>query len=383
MDPRSTGVTVRWITDKPTIGEVEYGTSRNLGKLARETSPTRLHSVRLTNLPPSSTAFYRIRGLEAPGIVHSFRTAPQPGQPFLFAVCGDTRSRDAEHRKVVSSIRTLSPHLLIHTGDLVADGHSIDQWHRYFQIAGPLIAQAPLASVPGNHEGKSRNWEWLVSPSGQRSYSFRYGDCFFLCLDSDPGAVESAAWLSFVRRELEAGKDAAYRIVVMHRPPFTAVWSRVPAARDLRERLVPLLHQYRVDLVLCGHDHNYQHHVVDGVHYVVTGGGGAPLHSITPLGVARLRHTVRQESVKTGAPREITTIRTAKSLHHVVVSVSAAAMRVRAPNTKGEEIDSFDIPRRQLHNTAGMRKAVSGREGTARLHTRSSLQRHSLTAVRH
>lgn len=29
--------------------------------------------------------------------------------------------------------------------------------------------------------------------------------------------------------------------------------------------------------VFAGHDHNYQHHLKNGVHYIVTGGGGAPL----------------------------------------------------------------------------------------------------------
>ena len=29
-----------------------------------------------------------------------------------------------------------------------------------------------------------------------------------------------------------------------------------------------------MDIVFNGHDHNYQRHVVDGVTYVVTGGGG-------------------------------------------------------------------------------------------------------------
>ena len=30
-------------------------------------------------------------------------------------------------------------------------------------------------------------------------------------------------------------------------------------------------------LLFAGHDHNYQHHLKNGVHYIVTGGGGAPL----------------------------------------------------------------------------------------------------------
>jgi hypothetical protein len=35
-----------------------------------------------------------------------------------------------------------------------------------------------------------------------------------------------------------------------------------------------------VTAVFAGHDHNYQHHLKNGVHYIVTGGGGAPLAAV-------------------------------------------------------------------------------------------------------
>ena len=41
--------------------------------------------------------------------------------------------------------------------------------------------------------------------------------------------------------------------------------------------LVPLLEKHKVTAVLAGHDHNYQRHVKNGIQYIVTGGGGAPL----------------------------------------------------------------------------------------------------------
>ena len=34
---------------------------------------------------------------------------------------------------------------------------------------------------------------------------------------------------------------------------------------------IPILEKYGVDLVLCGHDHNYQRHVKNGIQYIVTG----------------------------------------------------------------------------------------------------------------
>jgi acid phosphatase type 7 len=44
--------------------------------------------------------------------------------------------------------------------------------------------------------------------------------------------------------------------------------------------LVPMFEKYRLTAGFFGHDHNYQHYLKNGVHYVVTGGGGAPLYDV-------------------------------------------------------------------------------------------------------
>jgi hypothetical protein len=45
----------------------------------------------------------------------------------------------------------------------------------------------------------------------------------------------------------------------------------------VRINVVPLLERYGVDLVLNGHNHNYQRSIVNGIPYIVTGGAGAEL----------------------------------------------------------------------------------------------------------
>ncbi len=57
---------------------------------------------------------------------------------------------------------------------------------------------------------------------------------------------------------------------------------------------MPLFERYGVQLVLSGHDHNYQRFAVrNGVTYVVHGGGAARLYSLRRLPAARTRGAVR------------------------------------------------------------------------------------------
>jgi acid phosphatase type 7 len=53
--------------------------------------------------------------------------------------------------------------------------------------------------------------------------------------------------------------------------------------------LEPLFEKYRLSAGFFGHDHNYQHYFKNGVHYFITGGGGAPLYDVLmpPAGITR------------------------------------------------------------------------------------------------
>jgi 3',5'-cyclic AMP phosphodiesterase CpdA len=56
---------------------------------------------------------------------------------------------------VVDPIVALDPDFVLHTGDLVAHGHSADEWETFFEIERELMAHVPLFPTLGNHEGNS------------------------------------------------------------------------------------------------------------------------------------------------------------------------------------------------------------------------------------
>jgi 3',5'-cyclic AMP phosphodiesterase CpdA len=121
------------------------------------------------------------------------------------------------------------------------------------------------------------------SPDPERYYGFSYGNARFLVLDSNMYSFALTDQTSWIERQLQAARqDASIRhiFVVMHHPPFSI--SLHGGQRDLRERWVPLFEKYGVDAVFSGHDHVYERADKGGIHYFVTGGGGAPLYPRSP-----------------------------------------------------------------------------------------------------
>ena len=57
----STSFTVSWITDKATIGYLEYGTTNSLGQTTPATqTATSIHWIQVTSLIPSTSYFFKI-----------------------------------------------------------------------------------------------------------------------------------------------------------------------------------------------------------------------------------------------------------------------------------------------------------------------------------
>ncbi len=50
--------------------------------------------------------------------------------------------------------------------------------------------------------------------------------------------------------------------------------------KEMRATLVPLLERYNVDVFLSGHKHNYERLLVNGITYLVSGGGGGRLTAL-------------------------------------------------------------------------------------------------------
>jgi hypothetical protein len=243
--------------------------------------------------------------------------------PFVFAVKGDwgagTRAQKQVTDEMCALRRTLKFKYIVTTGDnfYTPDGNATQQ--NYYGPERCLYSYPGNVwrAVWGNHDvaGPSTG---TVLGSAQRYYSWTVGTTQFFMLDAnDPGSAAQRSWLTGAL----GSSRARVKIVVFHQPAFTSgLHSDNTSAQH---NWVPLFVRYHVTLVLTGHNHDYEHLKVDGIDYVVTGGGGQTSYPC-------LR-------VEPGA------IRCVSAYHFLIVSVSASTVIVRAVKASGGELDEFEI----------------------------------------
>jgi hypothetical protein len=286
-------------------------------------------SVRFTGLKAGMSYDYQVPG--NPDLKGTFKTPLAGEGQFEFVVYGDTRTRHDVHRKVIAALlQHCHPDFAVQTGDLVNDGDDPALWPIFFDIERDLLRQVAYYPALGNHERHSHNYSDFMQAAPY--YSFNWGNAHFAILDTDLGNAalsevarqtywkEQTDWLA---ADLQKNQKAAFRFVAGHHPPMTAVSNR-QGDNPHMIALTPMLEQYHVTAAFFGHDHNYQHYLKNGIHYVITGGGGAPLYDVDkpPVGIT-------QKAVSTE--------------NFVRVRVDGTKAHVEAITPEGKTIDDFEL----------------------------------------
>ena len=164
--------------------------------------------------------------------------------------------------------RCPDPDIVIFGGDSVNDGADANEWDAFHKVVDPLLTGLTTASAVGNHDNCSLLKSQFTYPADSSSgagngffYSLSAGPVFFIILDSNAMGAANQKDIEWLRSELQssAAGQAVWRIAVMHHP----MWIIADNPKDeqraetMRESFLPLLEEYGVDLILCGHQHSY------------------------------------------------------------------------------------------------------------------------------
>jgi hypothetical protein len=321
VTPRT--ATVVWVV------QTDQAVLQPVGGAPKSSPSLQVEKTLLTGLQPNTRYEYSVAGGAAKG---SFKTPPAGPGAYRFVVYGDTRTRHDVHRRVVEALlRNGTPDFVLHTGDLVENGNDSSMWPVFFDIEKDLLRQTAFFPSLGNHERNSREYYDFFQVTTPY-YSFDWGNGHFIVLNSDLGNAaistrakdqfwaEQTAWLE---EDLRKSQKADFRFVFAHHPPMTAV-ARRQGENPQMTALMPMFEKYRVTAGFFGHDHNYQHYLKNGIHYVITGGGGAPLYDVAK-------------------PPDGITLKVVSTEHFVTVSIDGATARVEAIAVDGKKLDEIEL----------------------------------------
>jgi hypothetical protein len=262
----------------------------------------------------------------------AFHTAPEPGTggELRFVALGDSGYDGIDQPAVFDQMRSVPSDVVLHLGDLAYERGALDEIeHLFFRPYAPMLRSVPFYTVPGNHdydtdEGAPYRAVFDLPENGgtggrERWYSFDRGPVHFVVLDSERNLEPQVQWL-----EQDLGEnELPWVVVAIHRPPYSS--GEHGSAHGIRDLFGPIIEAHGVQLVLSGHEHDYERTVpIDGTTYVVSGGGG---RGTRPVGESDF--TAFSEAVA----------------HFVQVTVDGDEMRLYAVDATGQTFDFALIQR--------------------------------------
>ena len=273
------------------------------------------------------------------------------GQPFwiwlqnapIFALLPLTRwlPTASEPRLIADSILAGKPDFVLHVGDVIYPwGRQEHYTTGFFRPFGDLLRTAPIFPVLGNHDCMTENGAPFLSNfvlpddgQGERCFTFRDGPLRVIGLDLNDEVTGDHPSIAYLRRIASTSTEPF--LVVYSHYPVRSVYRDHPRA-DLERFYVPLCRELGVDLILAGHDHQYQRYEQPGETIeVVTGGGGKSLYEIyhRPEGLVVAR----------------------SAYHACFVDIDGARLHLVARTPEGEVLDEFTIDKTALDRAGKLR----------------------------
>lgn len=190
--------------------------------------------------------------------------------------------------KAVTAINQLKPPFVVITGDFVNNSKSKEQIAAYKSMIAQIDSSVKVYMIPGNHDiGKvSRaSIDNYKKNYGETHFSFRYGDCAFIGIDSNRIKEEDKereeVQFKWLEQELQKTKDARFKFVFTHCSVFLKRMDEPVNYSNfslpMREKYVRLFQKYGVNAIFAGHLHNNAYGKVGNMEMITIGPVGKVL----------------------------------------------------------------------------------------------------------
>lgn len=320
QNPVNNGITIIWETTIPAYSWVEYGTDQTNLKRVRliidgqaEFNES-IHKIRLDNLSPGQTYYYRVCSQEilqykayskkfgniAQSDFYSFTMPEADTDSFTAIIFNDLHQRGNVFQALLKQVENVDYDFVVFNGDCIDDPANHEQATRFVKLLTESVHgdRIPTFFIRGNHEirnaysiGLRKHLDYV----GGKTYgAFNWGDTRIVMLDCGEDKTDDHKEYSglndftqlrqeqvgFLQEELasKAFKKADKRILIHHIP----LYGCDNLCKDLWE---PLLKKAPFHVAINAHTHQFAHHPEGslGNNYPVIIGGGNSLKNATVM----------------------------------------------------------------------------------------------------
>ena len=320
QNPVNNGITIMWETTIPAYSWVEYGTDKtNLIRVrliidGQAEFNESIHKIRLDNLIPGQTYYYRVCSQEilqykayskkfgniAQSDFYTFTMPESDADSFTAVIFNDLHQRGNVFQALLKQIENVDYDFVVFNGDCIDDPANHEQATRFVKLLteGVHGDRIPTLFIRGNHEirnaysiGLRKHFDYV----GGKTYgAFNWGDTRIVMLDCGEDKTDDHKEYSglndftqlreeqvgFLQEELasKSFKKADKRILIHHIPLYgcdnlcKALWE-------------PLMKKAPFHVAINAHTHRFAYHPKGslGNNYPAIIGGGNRLENATVI----------------------------------------------------------------------------------------------------
>ena len=330
QNPVNNGITILWETTIPTYSWVEYGTEKaNLKRVrliidGQAEFNESIHKIRLDNLTPGQTYYYRVCSQEilqykayskkfgniAQSDFYSFTMPEADTDSFTAIIFNDLHQRGNVFQALLKQVENVNYDFVVFNGDCIDDPANHEQATRFVKLLTESVHgdRIPTFFMRGNHEirnaysiGLRKHLDYV----GGKTYgAFNWGDTRIVMLDCGEDKTDDHKEYSglndftqlrheqvgFLQEELasKAFKKADKRILIHHIP----LYGCDNLCKDLWE---PLMKKAPFHVAINAHTHQFAHHPKGslGNNYPVIIGGGNRVENATVMTLEKKKGELR------------------------------------------------------------------------------------------
>ena len=268
--------------------EIEYNADGNLTSADNSIPKTKgssndvtlnlySHKVHVENLEKGKAYSYKVGGGES-WTYGAFIVEKDQAQTITAVHMSDAQTKDLSKLNVwrntfTKAVETAGKGLdmALYNGDQFDQNNStgnnkkpsrVLRFTKSIDVISDYKFDIPYMASSGNHEPSVPYINYLTSDIDYAGYDYKgtyysydYNYAHFVVLNTNSVNTEQIDWLN---NDLEAAKDAKWKIVMMHISPYsTGDHTNKSDNQSIVEKLTPVFSAKHVDLVLQAHDHTY------------------------------------------------------------------------------------------------------------------------------